>query len=261
MHPVISRNSRNPVSFFAHRIRSVILDYLHLLFSELLPKSKCQICIFGALGFLTKYSIVFLFAGMLTSSLIFRRDIFLKKSLWIGLLIFLVLITPNLCWQIKNQFPAITHFSQLYDSQLNRLSMGGELKKLFLFSNPFSMIFWLPGLFAIPFISKFKRYKLISFALCCSFVFLFCAKGKWYYFFPVVIGAIPLGTVFFERLLQKRKWIIYAYLTVLGLTGVYLLPQGIPIIKLQRFIELYHKKPNKDGKIPLAFDNYYSTEI
>lgn len=43
MHPVISRNSRNPVSFFAHRIRSVILDYLHLLFSELLPKSKCQI--------------------------------------------------------------------------------------------------------------------------------------------------------------------------------------------------------------------------
>ena len=62
-------------------------------------------CIFGALGFLTKYSIVFLFAGMLTSSLIFRRDIFLKKSLWIGLLIFLVLITPNLCWQIKNQFP------------------------------------------------------------------------------------------------------------------------------------------------------------
>lgn len=68
-------------------------------------------CIFGALGFLTKYSIVFLFAGMLTSSLIFRRDIFLKKSLWIGLLIFLVLITPNLCWQIKNQFPAITHFS------------------------------------------------------------------------------------------------------------------------------------------------------
>ncbi|WP_310789246.1 glycosyltransferase family 39 protein [Alistipes sp.] len=218
-------------------------------------------CIFGALGFLTKYSIVFLFAGMLTSSLIFRRDIFLKKSLWIGLLIFLVLITPNLCWQIKNQFPAITHFSQLYDSQLNRLSMGGELKKLFLFSNPFTMIFWLPGLFAIPFISKFKRYKLISFALCCSFVFLFCAKGKWYYFFPVVIGAIPLGTVFFERLLQKRKWIIYAYLTVLGLTGVYLLPQGIPIIKLQRFIELYHKKPNKDGKIPLAFDNYYSTEI
>ena len=139
--------------------------------------------------------------------------------------------------------------------------MGGELKKLFLFSNPFTMIFWLPGLFAIPFISKFKRYKLISFALCCSFVFLFCAKGKWYYFFPVVIGAIPLGTVFFERLLQKRKWIIYAYLTVLGLTGVYLLPQGIPIIKLQRFIELYHKKPNKDGKIHLAFDNYYSNEI
>ena len=82
--------------------------------------------------------------------------------------------------------------------------MGGELKQLFLFSNPFTMIFWLPGLFAIPLISKFKRYKLISFALCCSFVFLFFAKGKWYYFFPVVIGAIPLGTVFFERLLQKK---------------------------------------------------------
>ncbi len=218
-------------------------------------------CIFGALGFLTKYGIVFLFGGMIISSLIFQRDIFLKKSLWIGFVLFLALIAANLYWQIKNQLPVITHFSQLYATQLNQLSMGEELKKLFLFSNPFSIVFWFTGLFVVPFISKFKQYRLISFALLYSFVLLFIAKGKWYYFFSVIIGAIPFGAVFLEQLLQKRKGIIYTYLTVLGLCGIYLLPQGIPIIKLENFIKLYHKKPNKDNKIPLAFDNYYSAEI
>ena len=209
MHPVISRNSRNPVSFLP-----TAFDQLFWIICIYCSASYCQsqnaryliwFCIFGALGFFDKIQHCFLFAGMLTSSLIFRRDIFLKKSLWIGLLIFLVLITPNLCWQIKNQFPAITHFSQLYDSQLNRLSMGGELKKLFLFSNPFTMIFWLPGLFAIPFISKFKRYKLISFALCCSFVFLFCAKGKWYYFFPCRNRSDSVRHGLFRAIIAEKK--------------------------------------------------------
>lgn len=224
-------------------------------------KSLIWFCIFGALGFLTKYSISFLFGGIIISSLIFQRDIFSKKDLWIGLLIFFVLIGVNLYWQIKNQFPVFTHFSQLYDRQLNQLSMGKELKKLFLFSNPLTSVLWLSGLLVIPFISKFKQYRLISFALLFSFVLLFISKGKWYYFFPIIIGLIPLGSVYFEQLLHKRKWIIYTYLTLLGLTGIYLLPQGIPIVKLESYIKLYHLKPNKDGKIPLAFDNYYSTEI
>uniref|UniRef100_UPI0025C06B97 glycosyltransferase family 39 protein n=1 Tax=Marinilabilia sp. TaxID=2021252 RepID=UPI0025C06B97 len=218
-------------------------------------------CIFGAFGFLTKYSITFLFGGLIISSIIFRRDIFSKRDLWIGLLIFFVLILANLYWQIKNQFPVFIHFSQLYDRQLNQLSMVEELKKLILFSNPFTIIFWLSGLLVVPFISKFKQFRLISFALFCSFVLLFISKGKWYYFFPVVMSLVPLGAVFFEQLLQKKKWIIYTYLISLGLTGMYLLPQGIPIVKLEKHIKLYHLKPNKDGKIPLSFDNFYSTEI
>lgn len=218
-------------------------------------------CIFGAFGFLTKYSIAFLFVGIIISSLIFQRDVFSEKNLRIGLLMFFIIIMVNLYWQIKNQFPVFTHFSQLYDRQLNQLSMGKELKKLFLFSNPFTIVFWLSGLLLVPFTSKLKQYRLISFALLCSFVLLLISKGKWYYFFPVVIGLIPLGAVFFEQLLQRRTWILYSYLAVLGLTGIYLLPQGIPIVKLERYIKLYHLKPNKDNKIPLAFDNFYSTEI
>ncbi|HRU01280.1 MAG TPA: glycosyltransferase family 39 protein [Victivallales bacterium] len=217
--------------------------------------------IFGALGFLTKYSIAFLFVGVIISAVIYQRDIFSKKSLWVGLLIFFILIAVNLYWQIINQFPVIHHFSQLYDRQLNQLSMGKELKKLVLFSNPLTTVFWLTGLLIIPFSSKYKQYRIISFALLCSFILLFIAKGKFYYFFPVVLGLIPLGAVFYEQLLHNRKWIIFSYLIVLGLVGTYLLPQGIPIIKLDRYIKLYNLKSNKDGKIPMDFDNYYSTEI
>ncbi len=265
MHPVISRNSRNPVSFLP-----TAFDQLFWIICIYCSASYCQsqnaryliwFCIFGHWDFLTKYSIVFSV----------RRDAYFVVNLSER-----YFSEKEFMDRIAN-IPCVNHTEPLL---ANKKSVSGDhsffpiirqsakptfngrgIKEAFSFFKSLHNDILASRTVRDSVYFKFKRYKLISFALCCSFVFLFCAKGKWYYFFPVVIGAIPLGTVFFERLLQKRKWIIYAYLTVLRLTGVYLLPQGIPIIKLQRFIELYHKKPNKDGKIPLAFDNYYSTEI
>lgn len=218
-------------------------------------------CIFAALGFLTKYSMVFLLGGVLISVALFQKSLFSNKVFWIGLLIFLILISANLFWQIKNQFRVFEHFSQLYETQLNDLSRVDEVKRMILFLNPLTLILWFTGLFIIPFASKYKAYRLLSFALLFSFILLFIAKGKWYYYFPIILGLIPLGTVFFEQLLQKRKWIIYTYLAALCITGAILLPHGIPILKLDRYITLYNLKPNEDNKIPLFFDNYYSVDI
>jgi len=59
-----------------------------------------------ALGFLNKYNITFLLLGMMPALLITsHRKIFLNKHLYLSLLVALIIVSPNLIWQYKNDFP------------------------------------------------------------------------------------------------------------------------------------------------------------
>lgn len=215
----------------------------------------------AALGFLTKYSIAFLIAGIVLSVFLFQRDILKKNALWISLVLFLLIILPNILWQINNGLPVFNHVSKLYETQLDNNSRLSELKMLLLFLNPFTSIFWITGLFVFPLIPEFKKYRLASFSLLSAFILLFIAKGKTYYYFPIILGVLPLGAVFFERLLQHRKALLIVYVVILVFFGIVILPKGMPILPLDKYVKLYKLKKNSDNKIPLTFENYYSKGI
>jgi len=227
------------------------------------PQNKYLIYlgIFAAFGFLTKYSITFLVGGLVLSVLIFQFNTLKKKALWISALLFLIIVSPNIAWQINNGLPVFHHFSKLYETQLDKNSQVHELKSLFLYLNPFTSIIWLSGLIITPFVVQFKKYRLTIFTLLFAFLLLFIAKGKTYYYFPIILGLLPLGTVLFEQLLHKQKWILVSYLILVCSSGIYLLPHGIPILPLDEYIKIYHFKKNSNNKIPLPFENYYSAEI
>ncbi len=235
----------------------LIIYYTTVYSSTQNTNNLLYISIFAALGFLTKYSISFLFAGFVVSILLFNRKILRKRITWIALLIFILLILPNLIWQIRNEFPVFHHMSELYKTQLDKQSFKSELTQLVMFLNPATLILWLPALFVVPFHPKYKTVRLPTFTLFFACLFLLLSKGKSYYFFPILLSLFPFGAVFFEQLIQKRKWIGYAYLFVLITLGSYLLPYGLPILKLHKYIETYHLEPNQYQKIPLPFENYY----
>ena len=87
----------------------------------------------AAFGFLTKYSIGFFMAGLFLSVLLVDRKLLRNKMLWMSALLFLVVISPNVYWQIINHLPFLDHFSELYNSQLEKLSAKAELKSLLFF--------------------------------------------------------------------------------------------------------------------------------
>jgi len=218
------------------------------------------IAVTAAVGFLTKYSIIFLLAGFVISILIFKKEIIRKKYTWIAVFMFALLISPNVIWQIRNDFPIFHHMSELYKTQLDKQSFLNEFITLVLFLNPFTFIVWFSAIIAVPFFNSLIKYRLAIFTLIFSFLFLVLSKGKSYYFFPIILGLIPFGSVFIEQILQKRKWILYIYLPLLSIFGFYILPHGLPLFKLEKYIDTYNLKPNKDNKIPLVFENYYSKE-
>ncbi len=79
-------------------------------------------------GFLTKYDILFFIAG-LTGLLLNKRTrtAILQKDIWKYVLLFLVLIAPNVLWQYNQGFPALDMFSRLYETQLDKLTIVGVL--------------------------------------------------------------------------------------------------------------------------------------
>jgi hypothetical protein len=239
----------------------VCIYYLISFCNNPTNKYLIWIGIFAAIGFLTKYSIVFFLGGLFCSILIFQRTILRKNAFWIACILFLIIILPNILWQLNNGLPFFKHFSTLYETQLDNNSRLEELKTLVLFSNPLLSIFWIAGLLIVPFIYGFEKYRLVGFSLIVSFLLLFVAKGKAYYYLPIILGLLPLGAIFFESLLQQRRWVLISYLSLSALFGIILLPRCIPIIPLDKYISLYNLKKNKDNKIPIAFENYYSKEI
>lgn len=240
----------------------VLCIYFLAIYSKS-PRDKylIYIALVAALGFLTKYSILLLFAGIAFSVLLLKREILGKKAFWIGLLIFLALIAPNIWWQFDNQFPVFRHITELYDSQLNSPHFLSEIKTLLVFNNPVSIFMLIAALFVIPFSNQFRPYRLLSFSLLISFIFLFIAKGKSYYYLPIILGLIALSAVYYETLLQNKNWIIYTYLSILMIMGIYLLPNAMPLLKLERYISFYRKDKNEVENIPLQFDNFYYEEL
>ena len=86
-----------------------------------------------ALGFLSKYSVVFfvagVFVGLLLSS---NRKIFASKHLYLAALLALVIIAPNLLWQYNHDWPVVHHMKELRETQLQYINPFDFLKIRFL---------------------------------------------------------------------------------------------------------------------------------
>src|SRR5690554_74588 len=98
-------------------------------------------------GFLTKYDILFFIAG-LSGLLLFKstRISILQKDIWKYMLLFLILIAPNVIWQYKQGFPVLDMFSRLYETQLDKLTIIGVLESIVISLNPLTLFFWIGGL-------------------------------------------------------------------------------------------------------------------
>jgi len=154
------------------------------------------------LGFLNKYNIVFLLVGLFPALLLTRRSVFRDKHFYISILLFLLLISPNLVWQYNNGFPVYHHMQQLAKTQLVNVNRLDFLKdQLLYFIGSFFVIF--SALFALLFYPQFKKYSFFFWSFCFTLLVFTFLKAKSYYaigLYPVYIG---FGTVYLETILNS----------------------------------------------------------
>jgi 4-amino-4-deoxy-L-arabinose transferase-like glycosyltransferase len=97
---------------------------------------NCWLYLLGisfALGFLNKYTIVFLALGLFPALALTRQSVLQNKHLYDAIALALVLILRNLIWQYQNGFPVLTHVRLLSSSKLFNYSRLGFLMDQLLF--------------------------------------------------------------------------------------------------------------------------------
>ena len=155
-----------------------------------------------AFGFLNKYNIVFLLAGLLPALLLTRRSIFTDKHFYISIVLFLLLILPNLIWQYNNNFPVYHHMQQLAKTQLVNVNRWDFLKDQLLFSIG-SLFVILSAIYALLFYQPFKKYSFFFWTLCFTLLVFTYLKAKSYYAMGLYPIYIAFGAVYLETILQS----------------------------------------------------------
>ena len=196
------------------------------------PKWLYIAAVMFAVGFLNKYNIIFLLAGLLPALLLSNRSFFTEKKLYVSILLALLLISPNLLWQYNNNFPVINHLKELADTQLVNVNRWDFLKDQLLFFIG-SLFVIIAALYSLLFYPPFKKYSFFFFTLCFTLLIFTYLKAKSYYaigLYPIYIsfGAVYLADIF------KTGWKKY-------------IQPGAVIIPVLFFIPMYTVAfPNKN---------------
>lgn len=169
-----------------------------------------------AFGFLNKYNIGFLLLGLAPAILITsHRKVIFNKHFYIAVLISLLVIFPNILWQINNNWPVIHHMKLLASSQLVNVNRADFLiGQLMFFIGAFFVIIFSFISFIIY--RPFSKYRIVIYAFFFTMALFVVFKAKSYYTLGLYPLVISFGAVYIEHLLSngKKYWLKAIFLLV-----------------------------------------------
>ncbi len=180
-----------------------------------------------AFGILSKYNIFFLIAGLLPALLLTpQRKIFRSMHLYISIGIVLIIILPNIIWQVRNHFPTINQLQELARTQLVNVQRLDFVKEQFIFF--LSSLFIIFAAFvALLFNKPFKKFRFIVLSFLFTLSLFIYLKAKAYYAIGLYPVLIAFGSVYLEKILAYGKW---CYLRPVSIIIVIAL--AIPFIRI-----------------------------
>ncbi len=184
-----------------------------------------------AIGFLNKYNIIFLLAGLLPALLLTgHRSVFKNKSFYYAIGLIVLMILPNLIWQFRHDFPVAQHMKELSSSQLvhvGRISIIVE-----------QVVFFIPSLFVILFsfigmifYKPFNRFRIIGLAYLFTMALFIFLKGKAYYTLGLYPVLFAFGSVYIERVTANRWRPVFrpGAVAFIWVAGIFYVPVICPV--------------------------------
>ncbi len=153
------------------------------------------------LGLMTKYTIVFCVAGIAVGLLFTRsRRHLLSPWLWAGAALALLIVLPNLIWQIQHDFVALSFTSQIHarDVRMGRAD-GYLVEQLFLCANAVTIPLWVAGLYFYFVSPSGRRFRPLGWMFVVPFALFLVTQARAYYQAPAYPLLLSGGAVLVER--------------------------------------------------------------
>jgi len=214
--------------------------------------------------FLNKYNVVFVILGLLPAILLTdQRKLFLNKHFYFSMLVALLIIAPNIVWQVKNNFPVVHHLKELTDTQLVNVNRADFLKEQLLFF--VGSFFVLAAAFISFFIyAPFKKFRLFLWAYIFTMLLYIYLRAKGYYSIGLYPVLLAFGAVYIGHLLSTgwKRYLQPVALLIPVLLSIPMFRIGFPTAgpaELQKRKPLYQQfgllrwEDGKDHQLPQDF--------
>ena len=204
-------------------------------------------------GLLNKYTMLVWGFGIAIGLIFYNRgELFKSRWLYIAGGISFFVFLPNLVWQIHHGIPFLLHLEVLNQKQLANISpFEFGLAQLEL---PFTLVVSLIGMYGLFVDEKLKKYRSVGVSVLVIFVTMWIMKSKAYYFFAAYPVMFAAGSVQIEKWLIKRpNWNI-AVAGILFLPTIPFIPEAIPVLPIETYVEYMNKQENEEGRIELTGD-------
>ena len=172
-----------------------------------------------AVGFYNKYNLIFLIAGLAIGLLLtYQRKIIINPTFWKALIVALILLSPNIIWQIQNHFPVFQHMKVLKHNQLdNNTSIGFLRSQLMFFFGSLPLI--AGASIALFTYKSFRNYRFIGITFVAVIALFAYMKAKDYYAIGIYPVMIAFGSVYIDSILTKKwKPVVLSLLILFNLT-------------------------------------------
>ena len=173
-----------------------------------------------------------LLIGLLCTS---KRRPFLSKNIWIGGIIAFVMFLPFLSWQAANDWPTLEFIRNVSSGKNLVLSPLAFTFQLALGLNLFSFPLWSAGLIYLIFKRGATSNRVLGIASAVFLLSLLLTHSKSYYAIPVIPLLLSAGSTAFSEWTASagRTWMRPAYIALLSILAVIMLPFGIPILPIE----------------------------
>ena len=220
---------------------------------------------FGAtagLGLLNKYSVLIYLFGLAVGILLTpHRRMLSGKYVYLSAGLALLILSPNIAWQVQHQFPVFRHMSELAATQFVHVSYGDFFADQLRFHAP-AIPIWIAGLYFLFFTKPAAPWRVFGWAYLAVLAVLLAFSAKSYYAlgaYPVLIAA---GAAQLERIsVVRNRWVRLAVPVFMLAIGCLSVPAALPLFPPEqeaRFIQKISTLPGLDGILRWEDGRYYA---
>jgi len=197
------------------------------------PRWWLAIGVTVGVGLMTKYTVLFLVAGILSGLLLTRARRFLGSWwFWSGIAVALLIFLPNLVWQILHGFISLHFLQHIHARDIGEGRANGFIRDQFIIcTNPFAAPLWIAGLLCFL---RDRRYRLLAWMYLVPLVLYLFGKGRGYYLGGAYPMLMAMGATAGERWVELlprlwRRTVEATFFTALAVCGLYICAVVLPL--------------------------------